>query len=314
MPVGRKLSERQRRRIAARAEQRGGGEQAGTIISHFGGQLEVEDADGAAVRCHARAGLPRLVTGDRVNWLPDAGGGVVTGLEPRRNEFGRADDSGRFRPLASNVDCVLTMFATVPETDMSVIDRYLVATANLGLRCLLVLNKIDLPPANPGALGRMIDIYRGLELELFEVSALEGDGVAALAARLRGQTAVMVGQSGVGKSSLLNRLGGRSLAEVGGLDAWNCGGTHTTTTARLFHLPDFDLIDSPGVREFGLGNLAAADIMDGFSEIRLLAGQCKFRDCSHRVEPGCAVRAAAKAGAIANERLRSYGRIVDGLQ
>ncbi len=315
MPSGRRLSERQQRRIAARREGRSGEERSGVIISHFGRQLEVEDASGKVVRCHARANLPQVVTGDRVSWTPDqADGGVVTGLEPRRNEFGRADTSARFRPIAANIDCVLTMFATVPETEMSVIDRYLVAIENLGLECLLVLNKIDLPPANPRALARMSAIYRELELELFELSALTGSGVDALAKRLEGLTAVVVGQSGVGKSSLLNRLGRQSLAEVGELDAWRRGGTHTTTTARLFHLPGFDLIDSPGVREFSLGHLEPSEVVEGFVELRSLAEHCKFRDCSHRVEPGCAIRAAAEDGAISGERLRSYTRIVDNLQ
>lgn len=315
MPSGRRLSERQQRRIAARREGRSGEERSGVIISHFGRQLEVEDASGKVVRCHARANLPQVVTGDRVSWTPDkADGGVVTGLEPRRNEFGRADTSARFRPIAANIDVVLTMFATVPETEMSVIDRYLVAIENLGLECLLVLNKIDLPPANPRALARMSAIYRELDLELFELSALTGAGVDALAERLKGLTAVVVGQSGVGKSSLLNRLGKQSLAEVGELDAWRRGGTHTTTAARLFHLPGFDLIDSPGVREFSLGHLEPSEVVEGFVELRSLAERCRFRDCSHRVEPGCAIRAAAESGEISCERVRSYTRIVDSLQ
>ena len=315
MAAGRRLSERQRRRIAARRDERSEGGRSGVIISHYGRQLEVEDASGKVVRCHARANLPQVVTGDRVSWTPDkAEGGVVTGLDPRRNEFGRAGTSARFRPIAANIDCVLTMFATVPETEMSVVDRYLVAIENLGLECLLVLNKIDLPPANPQALARMAAIYRELDLELFELSALTGAGVDALAERLKGLTAVVVGQSGVGKSSLLNRLGKRSLAEVGELDAWRSGGRHTTTTARLFHLPGFDLIDSPGVREFSLGHLEPSEVVEGFVELRSLAEHCKFRDCSHRVEPGCAVLAAAENGAISGERLRSYTRIVDSLQ
>ncbi len=315
MPAGRRISKQQQRRIAARRKDRSGEARPGAVIGHFGRQLAVEDAAGKVVRCHARANLPQVVTGDRVRWAPDAaGGGVVTGLEPRRNEFGRADPNGRFRPIAANIDRVLTMFATAPETEMSVIDRYLVAVENLGLECLLVLNKVDLPPANPRALARMTEIYRGLGLELFEVSALTGAGVGALATRLAGLTAIAVGQSGVGKSSLLNRFGKQALAEVGELDAWRRGGTHTTTAARLFHLPGFDLIDSPGVREFKLGHLQAPEVINGFVELRSLAGHCKFRDCSHRAEPGCAILAAAASGAISGERLRSYARIVDSLR
>ena len=315
MPSGRRLSRQQQRRIAGRREAASGAGLPGVIISHLGKRLAVEGESGEVALCHARANLPPLVTGDRVQWEPDANGsGVVTGLAPRRNAFGRADGGGRFRPIAANIDIVLTMFATAPETEMSVIDRYLVAIENLGLECLLVLNKIDLPPVNPPSLSRMKEIYRELELEWLEVSALSGAGVESLAERLTGLTAVVVGQSGVGKSSLLNRLGKRELAETGALDAYQRSGAHTTTAARLFHLPGFDLIDSPGVREFSLGHLQAEEVVEGFVELRTLAEQCKFRDCSHRVEPGCAVLAAAETGAISRERLRSYGRIVDSLQ
>ena len=315
MPSGRKLSKQQQRRIARRGEAVLGQARRGVIVSHLGKRLAVEDASGELVQCHARANLSQIVTGDRIEWAPDAsGGGVVIALAPRRNEFGRADSSGRFRPIAANIDTVLTMFATVPETEMSVIDRYLVAVENLGLDCLLVLNKTDLTPADPPLLARMAEIYRELGLELFEVSALAGAGVDALAARLEGLTAVVVGQSGVGKSSLLNRLGKQNLAATGALDAYQRSGAHTTTAARLFHLPDFDLIDSPGVREFSLGHLQTDEVIDGFVELRTLAGHCKFRDCSHRVEPGCAILAAAESGAVSPERLRSFGRIVDSLQ
>ena len=315
MPAGRRLSKQQQRRINKRMDTRSGQERTGIIISHFGKQLEVEDPSGAVVRCHARANLPQLVTGDRISWEPDkVETGVVIGLEPRRNEFGRADSGGRLRPIAANIDRVLLVVATVPETDMSVIDRYLVAIGNLQLHCLLVLNKIDLAAANPPTLERMKEIYRELDMELFEVSALTGAGVDRLGERLKGQTAVVVGQSGVGKSSLLNRIGKQPLAEVGDLNAGQRSGTHTTTAARLFHLPGFDLIDSPGVREFGLGHLEVSQVIGGFVELRSLAERCKFRDCSHRVEPGCAIVAAAEAGEISAERLRSYARIVDSLR
>jgi len=316
MPARRKLSEQQRRRVARRGKAVSSEARDGLVVCHFGKQLEVEDlASGEVWRCHSRASLPRLVTGDRVSWRTDARGtGVVTALERRRNEFGRGGTAGDFRPIAANIDCVLVVFATVPETDMSVIDRYLVAVDNLRLDCLLVLNKIDLLPVNAKTLARMVEIYRGLGIELFELSALTGAGVAELEARLKGNTPVVAGQSGVGKSSLLNRLGKQSLAEVGDLNASGRGGAHTTTAARLFHLPGFDLIDSPGVREFHLDHLQAVDVADGFVELRSLAGNCKFRDCSHRIEPGCAILAAAEKGEISNERLCSYGRIVDSLR
>ena len=196
------------------------------------------------------------------------------------------------------------------------IDRYLVAIETLGLQPMLILNKSDLKSQceDPYRLEAMLEIYRGLDYPVLEVSATTGEGLDTLGESLQGVTTVLVGQSGVGKSSLVNGLGvDEALAAVGGLSTVHDKGMHTTTTSRLFHLAGFDLIDSPGIREFGLGHISPQQVFDGFVELRALAGQCKFRDCAHQGEPDCALQAAVEAGDIHEDRLYSYFQILDSL-
>ena len=290
----------------------------GVVISHFGKQLDIEPLDGSdIVRCHQRANLPALVTGDRVVWeAGDDGVGVILALGERRSVFARPVFGGVVKPMAANIDVVLVVLAPTPMPLASLIDRYLVAIETLGLQPMLILNKSDLKSQceDPDRLEAMLDIYRGLDYPVLEVSATTGEGLDTLAESLQGVTTVLVGQSGVGKSSLVNGLGvDEALAAVGGLSTVHDKGMHTTTTSRLFHLAGFDLIDSPGIREFGLGHISPQQVFDGFVELRALAGQCKFRDCAHQGEPHCALQAAVEAGDIHEDRLYSYFQILDSL-
>ncbi len=291
----------------------------GRIISHFGQHVDIESlVDGdenRLIRCTQRSNLPKLVTGDLVVWSDDgADGGVVTALGQRRNFFGRPNAEGQFKAIAANIDLVLVVFASSPTPHVSLIDRYLVAIEQLGLDAVLVLNKLDLLSKEDLAnLDSMLSVYGDIGYPIHKVSAEDGRGIANLDQALAGKTTILVGQSGVGKSSLVNKLNKDSLADVGALsETWDRG-THTTTTSSLYHMAGFDLIDSPGIREFGLGHINTQQVFDGFIEFRPHAGSCKFRDCSHRQEPGCAIQAAVESGLISTERLESFFRIVDSL-
>ncbi|PCJ27785.1 MAG: ribosome biogenesis GTPase RsgA [SAR86 cluster bacterium] len=292
----------------------------GRVISHFGKQVDVESMDpkqnGRIVRCHQRANLPRLVTGDLVVWEEEGvDSGVVLALGARRNLFGRPNSSGVFKPVAANIDLVLVVFASSPMPHVSLIDRYLVAIENLQLQAMLILNKSDLLKEEDVIdMDNMLSNYEKIGYALHKVSAEDGNGIDQLEQSLAGKTTILVGQSGVGKSSLINRLGLDAIAEVGPLSQTRDTGTHTTTTSRLFHLRSCDLIDSPGIREFGLGHIDQQQVFDGFIELKPLSGHCKFRDCSHRIEPGCAVQLAREKGDISHARVESYFRIVDSIE
>jgi ribosome biogenesis GTPase len=291
----------------------------GRIISHYGQHLDVEslktDQPGHIVRCTQRSNLPNLVAGDLVVWIDDgAGGGVVVAQGQRRNFFGRPNPGGIFKPIAANIDLVLVVFASSPTPHVSLIDRYLVAIEQLKLKAVLILNKLDLLQEQElSELDNILSSYAEIGYEVHKVSALNESGILQLEQALAGRTTILVGQSGVGKSSLTNKLNKGHIADVGALsETWDRG-THTTTTSRLFHMPGFDLIDSPGIREFGLGHINQAQAFDGFIEFQPYAGKCKFRDCSHRQEPGCAIQAAVESGQISSARVESYFRILDSL-
>ncbi|WP_313328953.1 small ribosomal subunit biogenesis GTPase RsgA, partial [Stutzerimonas balearica] len=297
-----------RRESRAQEELEGGelgAEQVGLVIAHFGVQVEVEAQDGddagQVFRCHLRANLPTLVTGDRVVWRPgNQGIGVIVAQLPRHSELCRPDMRGQLKPVAANVDQIIVVFAPIPEPHANLIDRYLIAAEHAGIAPLLLLNKADLiDEGNRAALESLLGVYRQLDYPLLEVSAHDGAGMSALRERLDGRISVFVGQSGVGKSSLVNSLLPDVDTRVGALSEQTGKGTHTTTTARLFHFPGGgDLIDSPGIREFGLGHVSRADVEAGFIEFRDLLGTCRFRDCRHDREPGCALLKALDDGRI----------------
>lgn len=332
----RKLSRQQRWRVekiqaerAARAEKRDardaesleageyGPEQSGRVIAHFGRTLDVQAPDeSAACRCHLRANLDGLVTGDRVIWRQARDGtGVVVARDTRDNVLERPDPSGRLKPVAANIDQILIVFAVEPAPHANLIDRYLVAAEATGIAPVLVLNKIDLLPDDGGALGQLLARYEALGYAVLKATTAGEHGLDALHDRLTGRTSVFVGQSGVGKSSLIDRLLPDEALRIGALSVDSRKGTHTTTTARLYRLPaGGELIDSPGIREFGLTHLDERQVTEGFIEFRDLLGDCRFRDCRHRNEPGCALLGAVERGDILAARFASYRRILDSLE
>jgi ribosome biogenesis GTPase len=300
-----------------------GPEQPGRVVAHFGRTLDVI-ADGfEPVRCHLRANLDGLVTGDRVIWRHgQEGSGVVVARTERDNVLERPDARGQLRPVAANIDQILIVFAVEPEPHANLIDRYLVAAEATGIEPVLVLNKMDLLPEQGGALRELLDRYEALGYPVVTTSINTENGLNALHHRLAERTSVFVGQSGVGKSSLIGCLLPHETLRVGELSEDTRKGRHTTTTARLYHFtglgPDCrlegELIDSPGIREFGLIHLDEQQVANGFIEFREHLGCCRFRDCRHRQEPGCALLAAVKAGNIHEQRFASYRRIVDSLE
>lgn len=297
-----------------------GEEQNGLVIAHFGVLIEVEALDGEQAgqvfRCNRRSNLPALVTGDRVVWRPgNQQNGVIVALLPRHSELCRPDMRGQLKPVAANIDQIVIVFAPLPHPHANLIDRYLIAAEHAGIRPLLLLNKADLlDEHNSAHIDRLLATYRQLDYPLLEVSAQDGAGMDELRQRLDDRVSVFVGQSGVGKSSLVNSLLPGIDTRVGALSEQTGKGTHTTTTARLFHFPNGgELVDSPGIREFGLGHVSRQTIEEGFIEFRPLLGHCRFRDCKHDREPGCALLAALADGRIQEQRMHSYRHIIASL-
>lgn len=327
----RKLTQQQRWRIekiqaerTARAKKRGdsqddllqsgelGPEQPGLVISHYGTQLEVEALDGPlrgqSQRCHLRTHLEGLVTGDRVTWRPGEPTGVVVAAEDRRSVLLRPDNYNHLKPIAANIDHIIVVIAPEPAPHFNLVDRYLVAAQASHIKPVILLNKADrIGNIDDFLRQHGLDVYRHIGYEFRIATTTQDDGLGDLRHLLYNTTSVFVGQSGVGKSSLINALLPSADTAVGALSEIGKG-SHTTSTARLFHLPDHggDIIDSPGIREFALWHIDPADLLKHFIEFQPFIGSCRFRDCSHEREPGCALHAAIQAGTISQQRFDSY--------
>ncbi len=292
----------------------------GLVLSRFGQHADVEDTSGAVVRCNMRRTISSVVTGDEVSWRrskqPTGSiDGVIEAVAERHSVLLRPDFYDGLKPVAANIDLMIIVSAILPALSLNIIDRYLVASEITGIKPLLVINKIDLlPETEQQALDQQLQLYRQMGYACLLVSAKTGQGMTELLQYLHSGTSIFVGQSGVGKSSLMNTLmpglaaATQEVSEVSGL------GQHTTTVSRLYHLPEGGkLIDSPGIREFALWHLSPEEVTNGFIEFRPWLGRCKFRDCKHLTDPGCAIQHAVAEGEISPLRYESYQKILHSM-
>jgi ribosome biogenesis GTPase len=300
-----------------------GPEQHGLVTARYSRHVDIKALEGERcgqhLRCHIRANLDAIAVGDKAIWRENSQGeGVVVAVEERRSLIERPDGLGKLKPVAANIDQVFLVFAAAPEPHPTLIDRYLIAAENSHIEAKLVFNKIDLlDGANP--VQALIDTYRGLGYEVFETSCNEQLGIEAIRQALAGKTSVFAGQSGVGKSSLINALLPGVNTKVGTLSDAVSKGRHTTTTASLYELPGDGqtsggyLIDSPGIREFHLNHYSAEQIYAGYRELQKVLGHCQFRDCKHLQEPNCAVKNLLASGAMQTSRVESLQFILHSL-
>jgi ribosome biogenesis GTPase len=292
--------------------QDGQDDQHGLVISYFGNSVAVEASDGQVIQCHLRRNQELPVVGDRVRFQAGANNtGVIVGIEPRRSVLSRGQAQGRAKPIAANIDAIILVMSPPPIFAEYLIDRYLVAAELLNIAPILVMNKADLldDSSRPQASTRLMP-YQHIPYPVFLSSTYTKAGLAELGQHLVGKTAVLVGPSGVGKSSLITALGSQIAIQTG--EVTNKGvGKHTTTATRLYHLPQGgQLIDSPGVREFNLWQVSQNEVLRGFKEFQSFLTGCKFRDCLHMVEPGCAVQEAVANGKISAQRYANYQELM----
>lgn len=282
-------------------------EAPGLVLARHRRRIELEAADGTRVSCIADRRL-EVLCGDRVLWRRDSHGtALVTRRLPRDTLLTRIDSRARREPVAANLNQLIAVVAPVPAPDRRLLDRYLAAAELMGIEAAIVFNKCDLAAAPPE-----LDVYARIGYAVLSISASEATGLEALLPRLADRRSALLGQSGTGKSSLLNALVGARLQAVAALGGRGAHGRHTTTTAVLHRLPTGgELLDTPGVRHYAPHIDAAADVARGFRELAAYSGRCRFADCLHRDEPDCAVKRAVETGAVARARYESYLALVN---
>lgn len=274
-------------------------------------------ADGQELIAVSRGKRTEACVGDRIDIRRTGHGqAVVESIAPRRNLILRSDAWHR-KLLAANVDQVGIVLAGEPPFSEELVLRILCAVSVAGVPAALLANKTDLAQAH-ASIGKRLDTCRRLGLAIFEIAA-RGDPQQlrdTLREWLAKRTTLLVGQSGMGKSSLVNALVPDADLRTQAISTALASGRHTTTFSRLFDLPDAvaadaRLIDTPGFQTFGIAHLSASQLAHAMPEFAPLLGRCRFNDCTHRDEPGCAIRAAAQAGEIDEQRFRLYGRLVE---
>jgi len=288
----------------------------GRVRVSYGSHGIIQLRDGRQVTVKYRRQVGRPFCGDEVSVsLLQGSEGVVTEIHPRKNQFVRADAQQRTSTVAANLDQVLIVISPRPLPSRDLVERYLLAVHSLDIEPVILLNKAELPVSGDSSAGEEVinrlDEYRELGYPVIRTSCKGHPGIEGLLPLLSNKTSILVGQSGVGKSSLVRQIMPDLDIQTGALSHSTGKGRHTTTTTILYDLPENgSLLDSPGVWEYGLWKLGPEEVAHGFIEFRPFSGHCRFNDCRHTSEPGCAIKQALEAGHIRAWRYAAYTRIL----
>ncbi|MDG6774088.1 ribosome small subunit-dependent GTPase A [Thiomicrorhabdus sp. ZW0627] len=332
----RKLTTQQKRRVSGKRQKSAlentaaketddksllGEEQTGLVITSFGKRVLVESESGEAYNCAIRQHLGKLVAGDRVIWQTDVEpqSGVVVSVLPRTHELSRPGFRGQTRMVAANIDFIGVVTPVVPGIHPDMIDRYLVAAKQLDIPVVIIINKVDLleSEADWDSIAELLEPYDEMGIELLPASTVSNEGLEVLREFMSNKNSVFVGPSGAGKSSLINALIPDLEIRVGQLSEASGLGKHTTTNSILYHLPESEpgandggnLIDSPGVRQFSPAPCSLSDLEAMYPDFAPFLGLCKFSNCTHTIEPKCAIKQAVEDGEIAYSRYQSFQRL-----
>ena len=286
------------------------------IIASHGRHYVARDADGQLWHCIAR-GKKREVTVNDLVQLTDLGNSgdvsqpqaVIENIEPRRNLFKRSDQF-KEKAIAANIDQVWFVVATEPSFDPELLSRCQIACAAEEISFTILLNKADLADLLPRA-EELLAPFAAIGIPIIQTSTVNDQGMAALRQQIQGRSTALTGQSGMGKSSLINALVPDAKATIGDISRYLDTGRHTTTTVQAYQQgADTTIIDVPGLQVFGLSHLTEEQILLAFPEFRPHLGDCRFRDCRHDQDPGCALQTAVSAGSATAPRLALLRRLL----
>ena len=323
----RKLNKQQKQRIRAsqdKTRNNQADEQAdensekntGLVIQHHGKQAIVETSSGELVDCKIRQNLGSIVCGDEVIWqktLEEQG--VILAVKERKNVLARPDFRKRPKAFVANIDQIVIVAAVEPELSRHLLDRYLEILETIKLPGIIVANKIDLlSDENKTSISNQLATYKDIGYTIIYTSAKTDHELSELKAALLNKRSILVGQSGVGKSSIINNLLPDLDVRIGKLSQANHG-KHTTSSSVLYHMPTGgDIVDSPGIRDFSIWHIDPQDIEAGFIEFSPYKGLCRFNNCKHLNEPGCAIKQAVVENEISKERFLSYQHMLEEIE
>jgi ribosome biogenesis GTPase len=322
----RKLSQQQQRRIATQQKTKidddslqldESSTQTARVISHHGRQLYAETNNLEKIKCKIRQNLGDIACGDYVliQQALDATGesqNVVIAVKERTNLLKKTGFAGTIKPVAANIGQLVIVTALNPKPNPYLIDRYLTAAENLPAKAVIVINKIDLKDNESKKIVEdLTELYQGIGYRVIGTSIKQNIGLEELSDALSNTTSILVGLSGVGKSSIVKAILPKEDIKIGETSEATGEGKHTTTVSALYHLKDGGIIiDSPGVRDFTPDSDSLNEITNGFVDVLQFNGACKFSNCSHLNEPGCAMRQAVKDGRLNELRFNNYLRMI----